>query len=341
MSAVQHAAESFDVDLAVVGAGPSGLYGAYYAGFRGLRVAVLDSLPEPGGQVSALYPEKPIYDVAGFPAIRGRDLVSGLLEQGAPFEPQYLLGDEVTTLTEAGSTFTLGTAGRRQIRSRAVLVTGGIGTFTPRPLPEGEPFVDRGLMYFVPSLQALSGQDVLIVGGGDSAFDWALALEPLARSVTLVHRRATFRAHQHTVDSVLASSVRVAAPAHVERLHGNGRVAAVDIRHVTEDRTETLAVQSVVAALGFTADLGPLTSWGIDIRNRHIVVDSRMRTSRAGIYAAGDITEYDGKVRLISVAFGEAATAVNNAVTYLHPDADLFPGHSTDAAPPVPGAPLA
>lgn len=337
MNAVWHS-EPVDVDLAIIGAGPSGLYGAYYAGFRGLRVAVLDSLPEPGGQVSALYPEKPIYDIAGLPAVRGRDLISALLEQGAPFEPLYLLGDQVSTLAEAGSTFTLGTAGGRQIRCGAVLVTGGIGTFNPRPLPEGEAFVGRGLMYFVPSLQALADQDVLIVGGGDSAFDWALALEPIARSVTLVHRRAAFRAHQHTVDSVLASSVRVAAPAHVERFHGNGQVTAVDVRHVIEERTETLPVQSVVAALGFTADLGPLTSWGIDIRSRHIVVDSRMRTSRTGIYAAGDITEYDGKVRLISVGFGEAATAVNNAVTYLQPDADLFPGHSSDAAPPVPVA---
>jgi thioredoxin reductase (NADPH) len=327
------------VDVAVVGAGPAGLYAAYYAGFRGLSVAVLDSLPEPGGQISALYPEKPIYDVAGLPAVRGRELVRGLVEQAAPFSPIYLLGDQVVGLDRrphpdhGDRGIALTTAGGRTVSCGAVVLTAGIGTFRPRPLPAGEAHLGRGLMYFVPTLAELAGQDVMIVGGGDSAFDWALALEPLARSVTLVHRRDSFRAHQHTVDQVLASSVRVLTRRQVQAVHGADRIEAVDVRRDEDGGIEPHEVQAVVAALGFTADLGPLATWGLTLENRNIVVDTAMSTGLPGVYAAGDVTAYPGKVRLISVGFGEAATAVNNAATYLDPAADLFPGHSTDTAP--------
>jgi thioredoxin reductase (NADPH) len=325
------------VDVAVVGAGPAGLYAAYYAGFRGLSVAVLDSLPEPGGQISALYPEKPIYDVAGLPAVRGRDLVRGLVDQVAPFSPTYLLGDQVVGLDRRPNDahgdrgITLTTAGGRTVSCGAVVLTAGIGTFRPRPLPAGEDHLGRGLMYFVPSLAELAGRDVMIVGGGDSAFDWALALEPLARSVTLVHRRDNFRAHQHTVDQVLASSVRVLTRRTVKAVHGTDWIEAVDVRRDVDESIESHDVQAVVAALGFTADLGPLATWGLTLDSRNIVVDTAMSTGLPGVYAAGDVTSYPGKVRLISVGFGEAATAVNNAATYLDPAADLFPGHSTDA----------
>jgi thioredoxin reductase len=357
---VGHLAQTFDllfnrtvlsnliqVDVAVVGAGPAGLYAAYYAGFRGLSVAVLDSLPEPGGQISALYPEKPIYDVAGLPAVRGRDLVRGLVEQAAPFSPTYLLGDQVVGLDRrphddhGNGGITLTTAGGRTVSCGAVVLTAGIGTFRPRPLPAGEAHLGRGLMYFVPTLAELAGRDVLIVGGGDSAFDWALALEPLARSVTLVHRRDNFRAHQHTIDQVMASSVRVLTRRQVHAVHGSDWIEGVDIRRDEDGAIESHDVQAVVAALGFTADLGPLATWGLTLDNRNIVVDTAMSTGLPGVYAAGDITSYPGKVRLISVGFGEAATAVNNAATYLDPAADLFPGHSTDAAAPQPGAALA
>lgn len=330
--------DTIDVDIAIVGAGPAGLYAAYYAGFRGLAVAVIDSLPEPGGQISALYPEKPIYDVAGLPAVRGRDLVNSLVEQAAPFSPSYLLGDQVVELDRRPHEhhgvrgIALTTAGGRTVSCGAVVLTAGIGTFRPRPLPAGEAYLGRGLMYFVPTLAELAGRDVMIVGGGDSAFDWALALEPLARSVTLVHRRDSFRAHRHTVDQVLASSVRVLTKRQVRALHGADQVEAVDIRSDEDGTVESHAAQAVVAALGFTADLGPLTTWGLPLDNRNIVVDTAMSTGLPGVYAAGDITAYPGKVRLISVGFGEAATAINNAATYLDPAADLFPGHSTDAA---------
>ena len=323
-----------DVDLLLVGAGPVGLYGAYYAGVRGLRTAVIDSLPEPGGQISAMYPEKPIYDVGGFPAVRGRDLVKGLLDQAGQYAPTYLLGQEATTLvrTPAGS-FEAGTSSGDTVRCGAVVVTAGIGTFTPRPLPAGEELLGRGLAYFVPSLADYADQDVVIVGGGDSACDWTMALQGIARSVTLVHRRKAFRAHAATVEAVLASAAEVIVDAEVDQLVGTDAVEAVVVTGKSAE-PRTIPAQRVVAALGFLADLGPLRSWGLELHdNRHVVVGSRMQTNIAGVYAAGDITEYDGKVRLISVGFGEVATAVNNAAVALDPDAQLFPGHSTDAAP--------
>jgi thioredoxin reductase len=324
-----------DVDLLLVGAGPVGLYGAYYAGVRGLRTAVVDSLQEPGGQITAMYPEKPIFDVAGFPSVRGRDLVDGLVQQAAQFDPTYLLGQSAVSLDrQDDGTFLVGTDSGTRLRCGAVVITGGIGTFTPRPLPAGDEFLDRGLAYFVPRLADYAGADVVIVGGGDSACDWTLALLPIARSVTLVHRRKAFRAHAATVAAVLESGATVLTDAEVTRVHGTDHVDAVEVTVKGEDTPRTLACQRVVAALGFIADLGPMREWGIELHdNRHVVVDTRMRSSLPGIYAAGDITDYDGKVRLISVGFGEVATAVNNATVDLDPEAQLFPGHSTDNAP--------
>ena len=324
-------ATELDVDILVVGAGPAGLYGAYYAGFRGLRVAVLDALAEPGGQVSAMYPEKSILDIAGFPSVRGRDLIDGLLAQAAPFDPIYLLGEQALSLShDASGNAVVATSKGRTITAGAVVLTGGIGTFTPRPLTKGLDFLDRGLSYFVPDPSVHEGKDVVIVGGGDSAFDWAVHLEPIANSVTLVHRRDRFRAHRSTVAKVSDSSVRVLVNADVAAVRGNGWIAEVDIAHGLDRSTTTLPAQSVIAALGFTADLGPLTEWGLDIDSRHIVVNTRMETNLARVYAAGDITDYPGKVRLIAVGFGEAATAVNNAAAVLDPDAEIFPGHSTE-----------
>ena len=326
------------VDLVVVGAGPAGLYAAYYAGFRGLRTAVIDSLPEPGGQVTALYPEKQIYDVAALPAVKGRDLVAGLVAQAARFDPVYVLGERAETLTNEsggrprpGDRFVITTDRGTQVRCGAVVITGGIGTFTPRPLPGGSEWEGRGLTYVVREISAHTGQDVVIVGGGDSAVDWALALDGVAASVTVVHRRKHFRAHAASVADMVAGSAVVLTDAQVTRLEGDDALHTVHVQDKDGAVSEHKA-HAVIAALGFTADIGPVETWGIEILDRKIAVDTSMRTRVAGVYAAGDITEYPGKVRLISVGFGEAATAVNNAATYLDPDKPLFPGHSSDGA---------
>jgi ferredoxin/flavodoxin---NADP+ reductase len=322
--------ERHESDLTIIGAGPAGLYGAYYAGFRGLSVTVLDSLTEPGGQVAALYPEKLIFDVAGFPAIKGQDLIERCVEQAAPYQPRYVLGQRAETLDRLGDGgFTVTTDKGVRVDTRAVIITGGIGTFTPRPLPDAAEFEGRGLVYFVRQLETMRDKDVLIVGGGDSAVDWALNLDSIARSITLIHRRDRFRAHADSVNKLHASSVRVMTFTEVASITGLDSVEQVELVDNRTDEREKLPVQAVIAALGFTSDLGPLRSWDIAIDRRHILVDPRMETNVPGVFAAGDITEYEGKVRLISVGFGEAATAVNNAAVYIDPEARVFPGHSS------------
>jgi thioredoxin reductase (NADPH) len=321
-----------ETDLLIIGAGPSGLYATYYAGFRGLRVALVDSLPELGGQVTAMYPEKQILDVAGFPSIKGRDLVAGLVEQAATAHPDYFLDRTATSLTYDDDGVTIELDEGTRIRAGAAIITAGIGKFSPRPLPAGHGWVGRGMEFFVPSFAPYAGKDVVIVGGGDSAFDWALHLEPVAKSVALVHRRDAFRAHQRTVAQVQASSVEIITKAQVTALLDSGGNGVVEEVEITVDGAEPVRrpAQAVVAALGFIADLGPLQQWGIEVQKRHVVVDGSMRTNLPRVFAAGDITEYPGKVRLIAVGFGEAATAVNNAAVVIDPSAHVFPGHSSE-----------
>ena len=324
-------------DLLIVGAGPVGLFGAYYAGVRKLSTIVLDSLEEPGGQITAMYPEKAIFDVAGFPAIRGRDLVAQLLQQAAPHSPGYLLGQQALELERGDGAFAVTTSAAVRIECRAICITGGIGTFTPRPLPVGYDYLGRGLAHFVPDPTKYEGERVVVVGGGDSALDWALMLEPIAKSVTLVHRRAQFRAHPHSVDLLTGSSVEVVTNAQIAGVRGDPTVTEVDLDVAGEIRT--LPCDKLVAALGFTANLGPLAEWGVELRKRCIKVDAAGRTTVAGIYAAGDIVDYEGKVKLIATGFGEVATAVNNAAAWLDPSVSAFPGHLSDYAPADGGTP--
>lgn len=321
-------------DLAIIGAGPSGLFATYYAGFRGMSVVVVDSLPELGGQVSALYPEKAILDVAGFPVIKGRELVEQLVHQAATAAPTYLLGRTATALETDGEGISLGLDDGTSVRAKVLLITAGIGKFTARPLPAGEGWEGRGLVFFVPSFEEYAGLDVVIVGGGDSAFDWAHQLTGIARSITLVHRRDAFRAHQATVDAVLAGPVEVVVNAQVTALRAETDGGPVTGVQITTNDGEVLErpAQRVVAALGFVADLSAMKDWGLTLEKRHIAVDAAMRTNLERVFAAGDINEYDGKVRLIAVGFGEAATAVNNAAVVIDPGAHVFPGHSSEGS---------
>lgn len=323
-------------DLAIIGAGPTGLYAAYYAGFRGLSTVIIDSLAEPGGQISALYPEKPILDVAGFPSILGKDLVAGCVAQAATYDPTYLLGHRAEQLERIDpdddhSGLRLTTHQGTVVEARAVLIAGGIGTFTPRPLPGSTTWEGRGLIHFVRELETLRGQRVLIVGGGDSAVDWALALEDVADHVTLIHRREAFRAHAASVDRLHASTVEVRVHHEVRRIEGGDRIERVVIFDNRSDEEAVLEVDTVIAALGFTADLGPLRSWDVEHDGRRVRIDTRGATSMPGVYAAGDVADYPGKLPLIATGFGEAATAVNNAAVWLDPDARLMAGHSSDA----------
>lgn len=320
-------------DLVIVGAGPVGLYATYYAGFRGLSVTVIDTLPQTGGQMSALYPEKKVFDVAGFPTIRAQTLVDELTKQAALAKPQYLFGHVATTLEEREDQVRVTTDQGTTVIAKAVLITAGIGKFTPRPLPAGTEYEGRGLRYFVPQLDELTDQDVLIVGGGDSAVDWALSLESVARTVTLVHRRDRFRAHEHSVGLLDRSSATVMTPFEIHGIAGEGAVQSVEVIHTDTATKTTLEVSAVIAALGFKAALGPLANWGLQMHGRDIEVDRTMRTNRQRVFAAGDVCGHEHKVKLISVGFGEAAVAINHIAPLVNPEVSITPGHSSDAFP--------
>ena len=280
-------------DLLIIGAGPTGLFSAYYAGFRGMSVAVVDSLPELGGQITAMYPEKAILDVAGFPSVKGRDLVEGLVEQAATADPTYLLDRTAITLEHGEDQVVVTLDDGLRVTAGAVLITSGIGKFSPRPLPAGEGWVGRGMEFFVPSFAPYAGKDVVVVGGGDSAFDWAQHLEPIAASVTLVHRRDAFRAHERTVAAVRDSSVEIVTNAQVTELRGAAHLEEVVVAVDGQD-PHVRPAQALVAALGFIADLGAIQQWGLETHKRHVVVDSAMRTNLPRVFAAGDITDYPG-----------------------------------------------
>jgi thioredoxin reductase (NADPH) len=317
-------------DLLIIGAGPAGLYAAYYAGFRGWSTVVMDNLPEPGGQITAMYPEKDIFDVAGFPSVRGRELVDALVKQAEPYRPAYLLGEQAVELaTSADGPVRVTSANGVVVEAKAAVLTGGIGSFSPRPMPAGAGWDGKGLVYFVPRLEAHRDQDVVIVGGGDSAFDWAYMLHPIARSVRIVHRREQFRAHGAMVNQVRDLGIELHTPCEVTAVHGGDRITGVDITSKTTGGTITVPADTVVAALGFVANIGPMANWGLQLDKRHVVVGTTMATSLPRVFAAGDLATYPGKVALISVGFGEAALAVNNAAPIIDPGMGIFPGHSS------------
>jgi ferredoxin/flavodoxin---NADP+ reductase len=321
-----------EADLLIVGAGPAGLFACFYAGLRVLSVILLDSLPHLGGQVAALYPDKDILDVAGFPAVTGRDLTDRLIEQARRAEPEILLSEQAEKLEHEDDRVVVTTGSGRRIEVGAVLVTAGVGSFTPRSLPALDAFTGSGIHYVAAAPDEYCDKHVVVVGGGDSAVDWANTLTPLARSVTLVHRRARFRAHEMSVTQLRNSSAQVLTHSEIAMVHGDRTVDGITVQNSATGHTARVDADVVIAALGNVASLGAMTSWGLRLTGQQIEVGTDMSTGVNRVYAAGDISTYPGKVRLIAVAFGEAATAVNNIGVLLRPDQDLFPGHSTDKA---------
>lgn len=325
---------SASTDVLIVGAGPTGLYGAYYAGFRGLSVTIVDALPQPGGQVMALYPEKQIRDVAALPSVRGRDFIASLVAQADTYGPTYLLGRQAVQLRHEDGEPVVTLDDGTVIRARAVVLTAGIGTPVPRVLEAGAEWPGSALSYFVVDPLAHVGQDVVIVGGGDSALDWADTLNGVARSVRLVHRRAVFRGLAATLAKVKEGGTIIHTDTEVTALagdHETGKLEKVTLR-AKNGAEQVVAADHIIAALGFISDLGPMRAWGLEPSGRSIAVDRTGRTSLPRVYAAGDVTGYEGKVKLMSVGFGEVATAMNHVAVELDPDLALFPGHSTDGA---------
>ncbi|MER7583918.1 NAD(P)/FAD-dependent oxidoreductase [Kitasatospora sp. NPDC097691] len=327
-------------ELLIIGAGPAGLFACFYAGMRGLGVTLLDSLPHLGGQVAALYPAKEIFDIAGFPAVTGQGLVERLVQQARLAEPVIRLNEGAGSLDRGPDSVTVSTSSGHRIRAGAVLVTAGIGRFTPRPLPALEKYDGSGVHHVVAAPEEYSGRDVVIVGGGDSAVDWANTLAPYARQITLVHRRKRFSAHEHSVNRLMDSTVRILTNSEIAEVHGAGRVEAVTVRDCGTQASVRLDIDVLIPALGHIASLGALKDWGLRLSGQQIEVGTDMSTGVDRVYAAGDITTYPGKVRLMAVGFGEAATAVNNLAVRLRPGLDVFPGHSSDRAfRPIPPHP--
>jgi thioredoxin reductase (NADPH) len=324
-------------DITIIGGGPTGLFAAFYAGLRGISTRIIDSLPELGGQLMALYPEKNIFDVGGFPKIIAKDLARDLIEQGTQFGPEVILDEEVMDLEWRGEEFLL-TGREDRYTTRTLLIAGGKGAFEPRGLecPGYDELLHKGIDYAVRDPEDHRDKRVLVVGGGDSALDWVLALKDICTSVALAHRRDGFRAHQRSVESLHEASTRGEVELltfhEVRAIHGDTSVEAVTLFDNRTDEDVRIEVDAVLTFLGFKPDLGPIKTWGLELDRNRIRVNQLMETNIPGIYGAGDIVEYEGKMDLIATGFAEAAIAVNNAVHRLNPDARVNPGHSTNLA---------
>lgn len=321
------------VDVAIIGAGPTGLFAAFYAGLRQMSVKLLDSLEILGGQLTTLYPEKYIYDVAGFPKVLAKDLSAGLVEQALQYHPGVCLGEQVRELQfdEATKIYSLVTP-KATHRARSIIVSAGVGAFQPKTLPlaNAKSFEGRGLHYFVKDLSRFAGRRVLIVGGGDSAVDWANMLAPIAGRVTLIHRRDQFRAHEDSVAKMRCTACDIKTFYELKSIAGNGRLQQAVVYDNRTKFEETLDVDDVLVNIGFVNSLGPIKDWGLELEGAQVKVDSMMQASRPGVFAAGDICTYPGKLKLIATGFGEACIAVNFAKHYLDPTANIFPGHSSN-----------
>jgi len=322
-------------DITIIGGGPTGLFGAFYAGMRGLSTRIVDSLPDLGGQLTALYPEKNIYDVGGIPKILAKDLASDMIAQGLQFGAEVFLDQQITDLIPDGDNFILRGPGA-EFGTRSVLISGGKGAFEPRHLkcPGYSEFLGNGVHYTLRDPKELQNKKVLIVGGGDSALDWMLALKDIAGQITLIHRREDFRAHEDSVrklqEAVVSGVVDLKTFHEVREIHGVDELESVTIFDNKSDKDSTLEVDIILCLLGFKPDLGPIKSWGLDLDKNRILVNSLMATSKLGVYAAGDLVSYPGKLDLIATGFSEAAIAVNNVVCHLDPEARVNPGHSTN-----------
>lgn len=321
-------------DITIIGAGPTGLFAAFYGGLRGASVQIIDSLEEAGGALTAIYPEKYIYDVIGFPKVLAKDFVAACLEQALRSNPTLRLNEEIYTLErqDDGVIRLTTSAGIRY--GRTVVICAGVGAFEPKRIdvPGLRELEGRGVHYFAKRVEDFRGRDVVIVGGGDSAVDWAVTLEPVARNITVIHR-SKFRAHEATVRALEQSRVDLRYPGHeVKEVHPDetGQLEAVSFTD-SDNAVHRVPAQELIVAIGFVADLGPLKTWGFELQRNQIVVDPlTMATNIPGVFAAGDIAAYPAKFKLIATGAAEAVTAVNHAVIFVDPSQRLDAGHSTN-----------
>ncbi|MAH22014.1 MAG: ferredoxin--NADP(+) reductase [Thaumarchaeota archaeon] len=321
-------------DITIIGAGPSGLFAAFYAGLRGMRTKVIEALPEPGGQLAILYPEKFIYDVPGFPKIMAKDLVSSLWEQANRFNPSFHLAEKVGSLHHINSKVIELDTDKGIHHTKSVLIAAGIGAFSPNKLdiPKAKEFEENGVFYFVKEKADFQGKRILIVGGGDSAVDWALNLRETAKQVILIHRRDVFRSHEESLKQLFQSDIPIGLFYELKEINGSDNVESVKIFNNKRKEEISISTDAVLISIGFRADIGSIKDWGLEIQNRTISVDGSMRTNISGVFAAGDIAfDVDSaKLNLIATGFAQSTIAVNCAKKYIDPKSQMNPGHSSE-----------
>ena len=320
-------------DVTIIGAGPTGLFAAFYAGLREMRSKIIESLPEVGGQVITLYPEKYIYDIAGIKKILGKDLIKDLYEQSITFSPTFCLNETASIIRHLPNGIIEIESDKGKHFTKTLIITAGIGAFSPNKLNVLglEKFEGKGVSYAIRDKTSLKGKSVLIIGGGNSAVDWALNLDGWCKKVTLIHRRDGFRALERSLAELSSSNVEVKPFYELKEVNGNNKVEeAIICDNRTKEET-TLPVSSILIFVGYKANLGAIKNWGLKIDGRHIKVDAKMRTNLPGVFAAGDLSsQYDGvKLNLIAMGFAEAAIAVSQAKKILDPLAPTFE-HSTE-----------
>lgn len=315
-------------DITIIGGGPVGLFAAFYAHLRQASVKIIDSLPQLGGQPAILYPEKKILDVPGFTNLSGEELTQRLIDQLETFETHICLNETVLDIIKKEDHFSIQTS-KTQHETRSVIIAMGGGAFKPRALELEGAETYSNLHYHVSNISQYDGQKVVVLGGGDSAVDWALAFEKIA-DTSLVHRRDNFRALEHSVEELKASNVVIQTPYIPSRLVAEGdRITHLEISKVKSDETLLLPLDHLFVNYGFKSSVGNLKQWGLELERHKILVNSKQETSTPGIYAAGDCCTYEGKIDLIATGLGEAPTAVNNAINHIYPDRKVQPKHST------------
>lgn len=319
-------------DTTIIGAGPVGMFTAFYAGLRSMKVHLVDSLPEMGGQLATLYPEKYIYDIPGFPGEKAKDIVLNLEEQMNRFDVDVSLETNIISINRTvEDTFIIESENDQVFHTRTIIIAGGNGSFEPKrmKLPNIEEYEGINLHYFVKDIEHFRDKDVVIFGGGDSAVDWSLMLNDTAKSVTLVHRRDRFRAHEASVQELKDSSVNLLTPFQPAAFEASEKLCSITLKHAKEEMEIEVDGDEFICNFGFSSTLGPMKDWGLDIRKNDITVNSKMETNIEGIYAVGDINSYEGKVKLIATGFGEAPIAVSSAKVHIDPAAKHQPQHST------------
>lgn len=316
-----------ETDIIIIGAGPTGLFAVFEAGLLRMRCHLIDTLPQPGGQLTELYPKKPIFDIPGYPSVGAGELIDNLMEQIKQFQPEFTLGETAETIDKnEDGTFVVTTNKGTKIKGKAVAIAGGLGTFEPRK-PEIHNITDyeeNGVEYFVKKPENFAGKDVVIAGGGDSALDWSIYLANIAKSVTLVHRRNEFRGALDSVEKVKelknAGKINLKTPCEVVEIKGNGRVESLVLQSENGEKEEVTA-DFFIPLFGLTPKLGPIASWGLEIEKNAIKVNNALdyQTNIEGIYAIGDVNTYPGKLKLILCGFHEATLMCQSVYNRLNP----------------------